>query len=106
MTTQEPDWFDATICLECDGDSEGICGVCCGTGASPHGPPPGDFRTWKCSSCNGTGTDPCDVCWGDGLRDPYCPRCDLRKVEKLCRTDDGIRCPDCLDADEEYTNVL
>lgn len=97
MNNEEHDWFDATICLECDGDSEGICDSCSGTGDSPHGPPTGEYRTWVCRSCNGTGTDPCDVCWGDGLRHPYCPNCDLKEVEKLCRTDDGIRCPACVD---------
>lgn len=34
---------------------QSICNACDGTGCSPFGPPPGDYRTYRCSSCGGSG---------------------------------------------------
>jgi DnaJ-class molecular chaperone len=34
---------------------ETICHTCDGTGCSPHGPPPGEYRTYRCGSCEGSG---------------------------------------------------
>lgn len=74
---KETIWYDAKICLVCDGLQSDVCGACGGSGCSASGNRPDDNGPWiTCGVCGGTGSVDCSDCLGSGEREPVCPTCD------------------------------